>query len=209
MPGAGCEAGFMLTALWPTLLLLSAFFLGSLAVTARTQARVALQARLDACAVRLAVRREHLLARLVHTNAALEATVVAINAARAAMLVPGAGAAAAETAQAMVQANQAIARGQDLAVSLGALAETRLMRCAPDAFSRETAACWPSPSLATALARRPTLFPDVAGRLRHRRGPGRAPARITCRGPRGLATELAVIGDGELIRGGFRDEYAQ
>lgn len=199
------ERGFLLVFLAPLLVLLAAFFLGTLEVTAASQARVALQSRLDVCAVKLAVRREKLFARLTKLNATIDLTVAGITAARAALLVPGAGEAAVATEEALLRANEALTRAEDAAVALAAAAEAVDTSCARSTFSSAPAACVASPPLPGAFERRATPFPDVGGSLRFReKGPELS--RLRCFGNRAL-TELAVRGDPGLARGGFGDEY--
>jgi hypothetical protein len=187
--------------------LLGAFLLGALSVAAKEQARVALQARLDVCAVRIAAARERLFSRLVTTNRALEGTVLGLYAARGALLLgPGGAALGGLSEAALLRANGALAAAESALVAAAQAGELAAARCAPTTVSRETALCAALPPLAELLAREPTLFPDVRGRLR-----GRAEAdglgRIRCFGERGLVTVLAVQGDQGLLQEGFHDGY--
>jgi hypothetical protein len=202
------ESGFLLLSLVASIAVLSALFLASLEVAWSAQRRVALQSRLDVCAVKLALARERLLERLTETNAPLEATVLGIYAARAVSAVPIVGAISAADAQALVVANQLLAAGQDAIVLAGAAREAAGLVCQPDAYSREPAWCLVTPPPPGAFARRTTLFPDVKGTLAHRSGE-EAVAKVRCRGGRGagMETELAVRGDAGLREKGFRDVY--
>jgi hypothetical protein len=203
--GASREKGFLLILLLPCLALLTLFFAGSLEVAARSQARIALQSRLDTCAVRAAVARERLLRDLRASNAALESTILGIYAARAALLAPGAGAGAAAEAGALLRANGALAAAQD--ADVGKSAAEELAPCGPDSFSSEYAACLATPPVAASFRRQPALFPDVRGLLAPRDAGGSS--RVRCVGGRGLVTELVVRGSplpgGEAIR----DFYAR
>ena len=210
--GRSCETcaenGFLLALLLPILVLLGFFLLGTIGFTERAQARAALQARLDVCAVKLAAARERFYFRLAKANEGVEATKVAIYAARAAMLIPGAGEAAAAGQQELLALNATLAAAEDGLWMEAATAELSRLRCAPSGYSRESAACLVSPLLSGALQRQKTLFPDVRGTLVHL-APGNSLARVHCTGlAHAVATGLEVRGDPALRQlQGYTDAY--
>ena len=204
---AFAERGFLLALLLPVLALLAIFLVGTWRFTERAQARVALQSRLDECAVRAAVARERLFARLGAANAGVNDTKLAIYALRAAALVPGAGEAAMAGQEALLALNKSLAAAEDLLLATGAAAELGKLRCPPTSYSHEAAACVALPPVGAALEHEETLFPDVRGPLRHRKE-GRRLARIRCAGPHGLSTTLEVTGDpGLRSMKGYEDAY--
>lgn len=206
-PSRNEERGFLLVFLLPVLALLALFFLGSLRVAAASQSRVAWRSRLDVCAVRLSVGRERLLTRLAGMNAALELSMAAVYAARAAMLVPGAGQATAVAGEAAaLRANRLWAAGQRAAIAAASAAESAALRCPADRFSTAPAICLATPPAAVAFRREPALFPDVAGPLRAMNEAGGL-ARIHCGGPTAPPTELSIQGDPRLERGSYHDAY--
>ncbi len=190
----------------PLVLLLTAFFLGSLRAAESAQARVALQSRLDVCAVRLAVARERLLKQISRTNTALEVNIAAIYAGRAAMAIPGAGAGAAAAVQALLAVNASLAASQTGLLALAQAREVSAIRCAPDSYSVELAGCFANPPVASAFERNATLFPDVKGTLAFRDAGSGDLAKIRC-ASRGLVTTLAVARNG--AGGDFHDVYRQ
>lgn len=206
--GDRADSGFLLTLLLPVLALLTAFLLGTIRFTERSEAHAALQARLDVCAVKLATAREHFYSRLAKVNEGVEATKLAIYAARAAMLIPGAGAVAAAGQEELLELNAALAAAEDALWAEAAAAELSRLRCAPSGYSRESAACLVSPPLTLALERQKTLFSDVRGPLAHKE-PGNSLARVRCSGlARAVSTRLEVRGDPAVRRlQGYTDAY--
>jgi hypothetical protein len=200
------EAGFLLIFLLPLILLLGAFFLGSLEVALQTQTRVALQSRLDVCAVRLAVHREQVFKRLSQMNTSLEITVKGIYTARGLSIVPGVGEAALASEEALLKANIFIAKGQDLLLAKAAAYEAVQLHCAASPFSKELTLCATTPRFLTGLKRRKTLFPDVLGSLEIDSS-GQELSQVHCEGPHELSTNIAIQGDPKLRKNWFKDEY--
>jgi hypothetical protein len=192
----------------PVLALFMLFFLGTLRFTTRAQGRVALQSRLDVCAVRAAVARERLYGQLAKANEGVNDTKLAIYAMRAAALVPGAGEAALAGQEALLTLNKSLAAAEDALVLAGEAEELARLRCGPTVYSSaERAACVATPPLALALEHEETLFPDVRGPLQHRSST-RALAKIRCMGVDGLRTTLEVRGDPGLRSWkGYEDVY--
>lgn len=207
MPG---ESGFLLVFLAPLLLLLLAFLLGSVKVAWSTQETVALQSRLDLCAVRLVEGRKSLLESLVKTNRALRLTVLGIYASRSVKAAGPAGAVLGGASEAtLLRLNHSLSLAQDAELRLAGAVETRRLRCEGTRFSaRVPARCAPFPPLALALRREKTLFPDVKGILVHRQPASRNLARFRCWGG-SRAAALKISGSGRLATGGFRDTYVE
>lgn len=208
------QEGFLLLLLVPLLGLFSLFFAGSLDSILRAQERDALQARVDVCAVRLALARERLLDRLASWNQALLLTVTGIYVARGIRVVGGpVGAGIGGTAEAaLLKLNHSLARLQEAALVAATLQEAHGVSCAQNDFSRGLAICKLSPGARGSVRRKKTLFPDVQGALTHRK-PSAALALISCTGyPRrgaALRTRLQIQGDPALTKTGFRDSYAE
>jgi hypothetical protein len=152
------------------------------------------------------VEREKLYRRLAELNTAIDLTVAGIVAARAAILVPGAGQAAGASEEALLRANAALRAAGDSAVLAAATKEYAALRCAANSWSREEAACGTTPPLAMAFERARTPFPDVAGAL-HLRG-GKI-GQVRCAGRGGLVSQLALTGNPGLRPGVFGDRYEQ
>jgi hypothetical protein len=153
------QAGFLLVFLLPLLLLLGAFFLGSLKAALHAQARVALQSRLDICAVELSEGRQTVLARLTKTNAALRLNVKAIYVARAAKNAGPYGMAAGSAAEAvLLPINRALALLEDGLLFAAQAKELASLRCRPDLYSSSSAFCAATPPIASAVSRENTLY---------------------------------------------------
>ncbi len=201
------ERGFLLVFLLPILLLLLLFFAGSVSVALRAQARIALQSRLDICAVKLALGRKRALENLASTNLALRSSVTAIYVARGLLVAGGpVGAAGAGGQSALLRVNQTLALAQNLLLTKLAAAEAQSWICRATKYSHEKAGCLLSPPALTAFRREKTLFPDVRGALVHRRE-GPLLASVRCAGGKGLVTEIALRGDAHLVRARFEENY--
>jgi hypothetical protein len=211
-PGLNCgDRGFLLLALIPLVCLLLLGFTASLEVARRSQAKIALQSRLDLCAVRLAREREETLERITELNEALHMTIIGIYAARGIAIASGPlGFALGKGAEAaLLAANRSLAGAENALVALGSARELGLLTCATDAFSQEPAFCNMRPWLPEALQRAPTLFPDILGTLVHKT-PGARLARAACRASLfDPSTTLALEGDGLLSKAGYQDTYEQ
>jgi hypothetical protein len=181
-------------------------FLGSAWLVRRIQARVAMQSRLDICAVRIVAGRKRLLEEIVWTNRVLEGTKVSIYAARGAKAVAGPVGAVfgTMTEAALLVLNRATAIGQEARLLAAEAVELSARLCAATPYSRGTAFCAVRPGVRGSLQRESTIFPDVRGPLRHR---GRGPLlRADCRGD-ALRTQLVLEGDPDLERTDFMDRY--
>lgn len=204
------DKGFLVAGLLPALLLLLSALAGLLDISWRAQNRVAMQSRLDICAVKLALKRERSLEGLARLNGALRATVVGIYAARGVAVVSGPiGLALGKGAEAaLLAANKALAASQNSLILAGTASELAGSRCASTPFSSPPAACLITPLLAKALHREATLFPDVEGSLAHQNPAQSALARVRCRGKFSAAT-LAIRGDAGLRETRFTDVYQE
>jgi|GEM_PF-5138410 len=202
------QEGYLLLFLVPVLLLLTLFLAGSLKVAWKTQAKVALQARLDVCALRMALERKATLALLVRENQAITLTVLGIYAARGAKAAGPVGAVLGGVSEAvLLRTNKSLALLQDSQLRIAGLKELGRFGCETGRYSREPAGCLPSPTLFKATSRNSTLFPDVKGTLRHERN-GQALASFHCRG--GLASAAVELrGNGDLLTDGFTDVWTE
>lgn len=204
--GAGCR-GFLLVSAAPLLLLLLIGLAGLLKVARAAQADVALQARLDVCAVRLAVARAATLSRLTRANQGLRLTALGIYAARGAKAAGPVGAVLGGASElVLLRMNQGLAFYQDGEHLQASALELAGLACAAGRYSREPAWCLAQPSLASALRREQALFPDVKGPLVHRQG-GRRLARFHCAGGR-RRSGIELSGSSDLSKNDFSDHYA-
>jgi hypothetical protein len=207
-PGRHCERGFLLLFLLPCLLLAFALLAGTIKVVNASQQRIAMQSRLDICAVRLLEIRRSAAKEFVRTNSILRSTALAIAMARGAILLGGpAGALLGKAGEAaLLRLNQATAQWQEARVWFFQARELSLHRCSPTPFSRKEALCQVSPSLKEGLKRSPSLFPDVRGPLQFLKGPL---ARVRCQSFTLLRTTLVLEGDPSLTTGNFADHYEE
>lgn len=199
------ERGFVMLLLCPVLTLALLFFAGSVATVRSAQRRVALQSRLDICAVRAAAERKQVLARITETNQQIRWTVTAISMARGASLVTGPiGAVALRVGQAaLVRANGALALWQEKQLALAAAGEWRRSLCTPTPYSDTSAYCLSRPPIRAALRREKTIFIDVRGPLVHA---GQSTHRCFADG---LVSTVELTGDPALREKRFRDQYRQ
>lgn len=202
------ERGFLLVALPPLLLLALTILWGLMSVANSAYRSVALQSRIDACAVRLALKRETTLSRLASTNRMLEASVAALYVARGARLAGPASAILGGISEAgLLRINIGLAARQDALAASAQAFEINKTKCPADSFSKEPAMCSVNPALLTALARQPTLFPDIKGALKLKvRGVFLAKAQ--CWSERRVTT-LGIRGDPFLTKTKYEDEYLQ
>lgn len=206
---ASCERGYLLLFLCPLLLLALLFLAGTVEIISRTQRKVALQSRLDICAVELAVGRKKLFEHLASTNDWLRITGTGIAMARGAMILGGpAGVLFGKMGeQALLLANRATALEQDLQIHATRAKELLRVRCRATNFSRESAFCVATPSLVSALRRNATLFFDVKGAMEFRSVKTEL-TKVNCR-TLSLRTEIRLTGDPTLTKGEFREAYTQ
>jgi hypothetical protein len=203
--GAGCR-GFLLVSAAPLLLLLLIGLAGLLKVARAAQAEVALQARLDVCAVRLALARAAILSRLTRANQGLRLTALGIYAARGAKAAGPVGAVLGGASEmVLLRMNHSLALYQEGERMRASAVELTGLACSAGRYSREPAWCLAQPSLAAALRREQALFPDVKGPLVHREG-GRRLARFHCAGGRRL-TGIELSGTSDLSKNDFSDHY--
>lgn len=209
-PGRGsCEKGFLLVFLCPLLLVGLLFLAGSVEVIRRSQAKVALQSRLDVCAVELAVGRQKLFRSLTSTNRWMRITATGIAMARGAMLLTGPVGAmlSGMGMRAMMLLNRALALEQQIEIAAATGKEALRLICRSNQFSREMASCWASPPLLSHLIREKTLFPDVNGPIVFRKS-GRDLSLVRCMAL-SARTEIRIEGDPTLTKKGWEESYAQ
>ncbi|MGE3262784.1 MAG: hypothetical protein AB7K68_13470 [Bacteriovoracia bacterium] len=204
-----CERGYLLLFLCPLLLLALLFLVGTVEVISRTQRKVALQSRLDICAVELSVDRKKLFEHLASTNDWLRITGTGIAMARGAMILGGpAGVLFGKMGeQALLLANRATALEQDLRIHATRAKELMRVHCRATNFSRESAFCAATPSLVSALRRNATLFFDVKGAVEFRSMKTEL-TKVRCH-TLSLRTEIRLTGDPTLTKGEVREAYSQ
>lgn len=203
--GRSKEAGYLLVLLLLCLSLALTFLLGTVKVVQLSQRRIAMQSRLDVCALQLIDVRRQLAVGLVRTNQVIRLTALAVSMSRGLKILTGPAGALVGTMgeAALVQTNRAAASAQEGLRLLGATREVAGALCAPSPFSKEAAFCTLSPPLPSALVRQKAPFPDLAGPLVFR---DRWLARVTCRGGRGV-TKMKLAGDPGLRSKDFPDFY--
>lgn len=125
------------------LFLLLTLFLGTAALVRRTQEKIALQSRLDICAVRIVQRRKNLLKEVAHLNTAIRATVYGTYVARGLIIVTGpAGRIVGGLGvKGLVKLNRTLARWQDVRIKLAAGMEALDTYCRPTPYSESPAFC--------------------------------------------------------------------
>lgn len=200
------EKGFFLLFLLPLLLLATTFLIGTLKVISISQQRIAMQARLDVCALKLVQSRRSLAVELGRANRILHATKMGVYMARGLQVVGGPFGKLLGTAgeQTLLRANQATAQWQKVRTLYFRAQELRLSHCDQNQFSKSLALCHIQPALGQALEREPTLFPDLHGSLRFRSAPL---ARARCRGLGNMETIIRLDGDPALLVDSFSDTY--
>ena len=179
-------------------------FLGSVKLVLHSQSKVALQSRLDICAVKRATAREQLYRSIARSNFYLQGTVYGIYAARGLRLLPGANIFAAVGEQALLAANRAISAWQELQIVSTQAGELAGIRCAPTPFSKEPAFCTTSPGLRGVLRRKKPFFPDIKGVYA---SPLKKLGRVNCLASLKMRTALEIRGDPELWQTNYDDTY--
>lgn len=205
LPFTGRDSGFLLLFLLPLLLLACVFLMGSYRIVTASQQRIAMQARLDICALSLIKKREALARSLTSGNQVIRITAIGIYAARGVRLLTGpiGQVLAGIGEQALLRANQLAARWQDLQLARYQALELAGLRCAATPYSSGPALCLITPALASATKREPALMPDVMGPKIFLRPPL---ARADCRG-KGARAFIRLDGDLSLTRAEFSDRY--
>ncbi len=199
------ERGAALVSVLLLLWLGLATFWGTTLVARATERRVAAQSRLDICAVRLSERRQKLLRDLTRLNKAQRLTVLAIYAARGAMLAGPATAAFGGLGQVqLLQLNKATALAQDTRILAAEAAELAASLCASTPFARGPVFCSATPRPKRAFQRERTLFADVLGPLQSLSK--QRLTQVSCR-QGNLETRLALHGDPSLMTDSFKDRY--
>lgn len=184
-------------------------FLGGIRLTVLAQNRVALQSRLDICAIERAVKRKNALQRIVELNQALDKSAKAIYAARAAVLTGVGAAAGAAALPALLAVNQTAHRAQQALVYALTAKEAAASLCQPTQHSAERAGCLVTPLLASALAEKHALFPDVSEGVWQKAHSGEELAAVRCQALKRLKTKIVVLGQSGLLDHQFRDRYEE
>jgi hypothetical protein len=169
---------------------------------------IATQARLDVCAVKLAVSREKFLRTMAVSNQYVHTTVMAVYVARGLMLVPIVGEIALIGQQGAVYANRAATLWQEAEILKQQATELKHARCEKTPFSDQPAFCVANPPvLAFALRRKRAFFPDIKHVYEwKKRDLGWVSCHLT-RNPL-LRTRLKIQGDLGLWKDDYSDVYA-
>jgi hypothetical protein len=183
------------------------FLLGTLKVVHQSHTKIALQSRLDICAVKHALGREQFLRQMARSNKYLRWSIRAVNLARglrvAGIIFPPAGMAGAMGEQAALRANEFISKYQDANVFGLQGAEAISLPCRATPFSAELAGCYITPLVQRALMREKPLFPDLRGELRWTKP---ELGKVTCAS--GITrTRIRISGDLNLSDPDYWDEY--
>jgi hypothetical protein len=191
------SSGFLLLAFLPTLVLALLFLLGTARLVQLSQQRVAMQSRLDTCALALVQERRKLARRLSEGNRILELTAAAVAMSRGLRILAGPAGQllGALGERGLVTLNRSTALLQEQQLALAGAKEAWLAVCRRSPYSRSPAFCRVSPSLSTALRRKPAMFPDLKGPLVALQLPL---ARAHCWGAGGLETRIRLEGNSRL-----------
>lgn len=181
-------------------------FLGSVKLVLLSQRKVALQSRLDICAVKRATMREQLYRSLARSNFYLQGTVYGIYAARGLRLIPipGIMVFGAVSERALLATNRALSGWQEMQVESTQVAELAGVRCERTPFSEQAAFCAMTPVLKRALKRKKPWFPDIRGVYVLQ---GKKLGSVTCLASLTMRTTLEIRGDPELWESKYEDAY--
>lgn len=205
LPCTGKNSGFLLLFLLPLLLLACGLLVGSHKIITASQQRIAMQSRLDICALSLIKKRQRLAHSLATGNQVIRASSTAIYFARGIRIFSGTvgQVLGGLSEQALLRLNQAAARLQDLELARYQAMELAGLHCGSTPYSKGSAFCLMLPALASATKREPALMPDVYGPRVFLRTPL---ARADCRG-KGARTVMRLEGDPLLTQPKFSDRY--
>ncbi len=172
-----------------------------------SQQRIAMQSRLDICAVRYLHIRKHFAENLITSNRMIRLTALALYMAKGLSALGGvAGKLLGSLGEAgLKKINHGSAHWQNTQLALYQTKELVAARCAPTPFSKDPAFCQPNSFLKQALQREKALLPDVYGPLVFRTSPL---LRVTCTGKK-QQTRLSLDGDTQLFKNSFSDFYEQ
>lgn len=189
------------------LFLLLTTFLGTAALVRRMQDRIAMQSRLDICAVSLLQKRKNLFHEIAELNRFIRLTVYGVSVARGLTVVTGpvGRVFGGLSEKALVQLNRTLAQTQDARVALAVAVESMNAVCPSTAYSKGPAFCRAGPSLAGSFVRERTIFPDLRGAKRLKSSASRV-SHVECRGGR-MLTRIRLEGDPTLEKGSFQDRY--
>lgn len=186
----------------------SIFVCASVKLIVHSQKTVAIQARLDICAVRYATSRERFFSGITQSNKVVHASMIATSIARGLMLIPVVGEVALVGNQLGKAVNRASGEWQKIQIGLQQMADVKHSLCEATPYSDERIICYGShPMLAGMLKRGRTFFPDLYARFHYRK---RDLGSVTCRLASNpfFSTKLDLRGDTQLETNNFADVYA-
>jgi hypothetical protein len=131
----------------------------SVSLALRSQERLALQFRLDTCAIEVMDQRIQQITQLEQSNSLMQPLRLVVYAARGTKVV-SAGASTIGEAAALI-ALRTIARGQEALILKARAQELWQRNCRTNKFSAQLAVC--QFAVTPAPSRKPALFPDVPG----------------------------------------------
>lgn len=145
-------------------------FVFALQILAESQAKLAMEHRLQVCALQVIDRSAALVRRIRNTNRSMNPLREIVYAARSLRLVPGAAAVVATVAErTALYGLKALKLSQDIAISQNQFENARLQICRATKFSATVALCQTPKLSLESTVRKKTLYTDVPGDLVFRR----------------------------------------
>ena len=161
----GREQGSILLFFIPWILLLFFLVLGVFYVGTHVQNAIALESRLDICALQTIHSRMRLFQSLSESNAVLHKIQITIDAIRGTKVIPIVGELSTLGEPALLELAKLIKLAQDQQIIEETIKEGSQLNCRKNKYSAERAACLFAPITHAQLHRETTLFPDVPGRI--------------------------------------------
>jgi hypothetical protein len=174
----------------------------------RSQKVIAIQSRLDICAVRYATSRERFFRGITLSNKVVHASMIATSIARGLMLIPVVGEVAMVGQQLGKATNQVSGNWQLAQLGLQQLADAKHSLCEVSPYSEERIFCFGShPVIAGSLKRGKAFFPDLFARFHYRKENLGSVTCMLASNPM-FYTKLKLQGDTELQLDNYADTYA-
>jgi hypothetical protein len=201
------EQGSILLFFLPWIWLLFLLLLGLFTVGMHSENALALEARLDICAVDRIATRRALYDFLVGTNKALQKTKLALYAIRSTKPIPVLGELGSMTEPALLAFANSLKAIQEAKISIGGIKEISKLQCEASPYSNLSAICAFQPITLTNFQREETLFADIPGRLSLSEG---SLIDISCSGffsKKIYISKMSMQGDSKLYEPGFTYAY--
>ncbi len=159
------EQGSILLFFIPWILLLFLLVLGLFYIGTHVQNAIALESRLDICALQTIHSRMRLFQSLSESNAMLHKIQITIDAIRGTKVIPIIGELSTLGEPALLSLAKLIKLAQEQKIIEETIKESSQLICRKNKFSAENATCLFTPITLAQLYRESTLFPDVPGRI--------------------------------------------